>query len=74
MVEKIYSVAKNGLLDIHEEKVVKETPKTYVLDRICDKVVRKSEMQNRWELFFTDITKALKVHKQLAEGKNYEKK
>ena len=63
----IYSVAKNGLVPVQKNRVVKETPKTYILDTIVDKRVLKSTMSNNYVCFFTDEKEAKAYYKRRRE-------
>jgi hypothetical protein len=61
MVEFIYGAALNGTsINVSKYKVIKETPKTYVIDRPVGSVVRKATMSDRWENYYTDRAEAEK--------------
>lgn len=52
MTDYIYGVALNGTSPVITYQVIKETPKTYVLD-YYGKTVRKAAMSDRWERYYT---------------------
>lgn len=61
----LYAVALNGTSEVEEYWVVKETPKTYVLNRYLGQTIRKATMCTRWEAFFTEKTAAEKFRADL---------
>ena len=58
MSEYIYSVAINGACGVRKHRIVKETPKTFVTDRIVNKVIRKETMRDNYCLYYLDEQKA----------------
>ena len=57
MIAYIYGVALNGTSAVITYPVIKETPKTYVLD-YYGKTVRKATMSDRWERYYTNKEEA----------------
>ncbi len=53
MQEYLYEVPVNGTRIPEMRKVIKETPKMYILEGIVDTRVRKSTMCNRFLRWFT---------------------
>lgn len=62
-VEYIWAVAKNGLVPVRKYKVVKETPKTYVLED--GNTVHKNTMNSNYQLFFTSEVPADVVYRNI---------
>lgn len=68
MVNNIYGVSLNGAFDrIFTYKVLKETPKTYIVDKITGGHIRKAAMCDRWENYYTDKEGAENFLRQLLE-------
>ena len=53
MIDYIYGVALNGTSVVITYPVIKETPKTYILD-YYGKTIRKATMSDRWERYYTN--------------------
>lgn len=58
MSEFLYEVRINGAGSIVKRRVLKETPKTYVLDKLYNKIVRKETMGDAYSRYFVDEEKA----------------
>lgn len=68
MTEFIYGVALNGTsTNVSKYKVIKETQKTYIIDRPVGSVIRKVTMSDRWESYYTDKAEAEKFLVSLFE-------
>lgn len=72
MVSEIYGVALNGAFDrVSTYRVLKETPKTYIVDKVTGGHIRKASMGDRYENYYTDRTEAERFLVLLME--HYEK-
>lgn len=68
MVSEIYGVTLNGTLDrVSTYRVLKETPKTYIVDKVTGGHIRKDAMSDRWENYYTDKKEAESFLRQLLE-------
>ena len=68
MVDKIYGVSLNGAFDhVFTYNVLKETPKTYIVDRVAGGHIRKASMCDRWENYYTDKCEAERFLQQLLD-------
>lgn len=53
MTNVIYGVPLNGAYGVRTYSIIRETPKTYIIDDGLQKTIRKSTMCTRWERYFT---------------------
>ena len=68
MVTEIYGVALNGAFDrVSTYRVLKETPKTYIVDKVTGGHIRKDSMCDRLENYYTDKSEAESALSSLLE-------
>lgn len=68
MVNEIYGVALNGAFDrVSTYRVLRETPKTYIVDKVTGGHIRKDSMCDRWESYYTDKSEAESALSSLLE-------
>lgn len=65
-VEHLWAVAKNGLVPVRKYKVLKEGAKTFILED--GTTVRKCEMRNVFQLFFTNEESAEATYRGLRKA------
>jgi hypothetical protein len=58
MTEYLYQVATNGTCPPEKRRIVKETPKTYILDGVVSTRVLKRTMCSRFYRWFTQNSAA----------------
>ena len=66
----LYCVAKNGVCSVRKYEVIKETPKTYVINGGLSARILKSTMSNKFCVFFEDEKAAREFYESVKYNPN----